>query len=339
MPTIADVARQAGVSVSTVSYALSGSRPISDKTKQRIYRAIDELGFQPNLVARSLVSRRTYTLAVVASRLDYYGPSRMVVGVEQQAGELGYSLLLTLLHKPDDPNVAPVLDALAARQVDGIIWAASQIGDNLAWVTPERLAHLPPMVFLAKPGPGVTTVTVDNMGGAIQATQHLLAQGRRKIGLITGPLAYRAARERHAGWQHALEEADLTPNPSLVVEGDWLSPSGAAGARELFRRHSDLDAIFACNDDMALGVLNTAHAAGRRVPTDLAVVGFDNTPTSGHFWPPLTTIHTHAVDAGRLAVRELQSLIEARQANEPAAKPVTRSLATELVIRESSVVE
>jgi LacI family transcriptional regulator len=233
--------------------------------------------------------------------------------------------------------VSPVLDALAARQVDGIIWAASQIGDNLAWVTPERLAHLPPTVFLAKPGPGVTTVTVDNFGGAIQATQHLLAQGRRKIGLISGPLAYRAARERHAGWRQALVEAGLDPDPSLVVEGDWLSPSGARGAQELLQRHPDLDAVFACNDDMALGVLGVAHATGRRVPADLAVVGFDNTPTSAHFWPPLTTIHTHVVDAGRLAVRELHSMIEAKQAGQGSSEAATRSLTTELVVRMSSV--
>ena len=336
MATINDVARRAGVSISTVSHALSGARPISDATKQRIMEAIAELGYQPNKLATSLVSRRSESIAVVASRLEAFGPVRSVIGIEQQAGDLGYQLLLNLLHVPDDPNPSSILDDLVARRVDGIIWAASEIGDNRAWVCAERLKHLPPIVFLGKPREGVTTVSVDNAEGARLVTQHLIAQGRRKIGLIAGPLNFRAASERYSGWEEALERAGLEADPLRVVEGDWTAASGARAARVLLAQSPDVDAIFAHNDQMALGALSALADLGRRVPDDIALAGFDNTPESAFFQPPLTTIATNMIDVGRTAVLELHRLIQAKLQGQDPDAPSAKILSPELIIRQSS---
>ncbi len=338
MATIVDVATRAGVSVSTVSYALSGSRPISEETKQRIQQAIAELGYQPNKLARSLVSRRSESIAVVSSRLEFPGPARTLVGIEQQAVEFGYSVILSLLHEPAEANVMPILDALVARQADGIIWAASEIGDNRGWVGPERLNNLPPIVFLGKPRPGLTTISADSYAGACIAIQHLIDQGRRTIALVTGSLNHRAASLRFAGWEETLQKNQLVPDSSLVAEADWTAAGGNQAARALLAQRPAVDAIFAASDLMALGVLSAARNLGRRVPDDLAVVGFDNVPESEFYSPPLTTMYTRRDQVGRLAVQELHRLIEAKHRGAP-LEPSARTITPELVIRASSVVQ
>ncbi|MCC9077689.1 LacI family transcriptional regulator [Litorilinea aerophila] len=335
--TIVEVARRARVSAGTVSNALTGKRPVSPATRARILRAIEELGYQPNLLARGLVNRRSGTLGVVVSGLEYYGPSRTLVGIEREANQLGYSLILDLLHTPEADNVEHVLGILTSRRVDGIIWAVHEVGENRAWVSEERLHRLPPIIFLTMGfRPGVAVVTADNRRGACLATRHLLDEGRRRIGLITGPLSWWEARERQAGWQATLEEAGLSPDPSLVVEGDWNAPSGEAGLHRLLEQVPDLDAVFVSNDQMALGVLRAAHLLGRRVPEDLAVVGYDNIPQAPYFWPPLTSVRQQLIRLGSVAVRELQKIIERRQAGQEPGEPVQMALEPELIIRESS---
>jgi LacI family transcriptional regulator len=336
--TLQDVARLAGVSTKTVSRVVNDQGEISESTRQRVQAAIEQLGYRPNITARNLVSGRSDTLAVMASGLEYYGPSHTLVGIEQQSCDLGYSLLLSLLPRPEDTNVNPVLDTFIARRVDGIIWAVPEIGDNRAWIKSDWLKHLPPIVFLSMgPQPELPVVAVDNRSGAALATQHLLDQGRRRIGLISGPLAWWEARERYAGWQDTLLRAGLSVSPSLVVNGDWTAASGEQGMRKLLEQQPDIDAVFACNDQMALGALGVAHQLGRGVPQDLAIVGFDNIPESAYFWPPLTTVHQQLTDVGRIAVQVLHKLVEARRHSEDGAEPATTLLAPELVIRASSL--
>jgi len=336
--TLRDVAKLANVSAKTVSRVVNNQGEISPATRQRVQAAIEQLGYRPNILARSLVSQRSDTLAVVASGIEYYGPSHALIGVEQQSYELGYSLLLSLLPRPDDTNVNPVLDAFVARRVDGIIWAVPEIGNNRTWIQPALLQHLPPTVFLSmEPRPGLSVVAVDNRGGGAQAVQHLIDQGRRKIGVITGPLDWWEARERCAGCRDTLQRAGLEMSPSLTVEGDWSAASGERGMRKLLARHPDLDAVFACNDQMALGALGVAHELGRRIPQDIAIVGFDNIPESAHFWPSLTTVQQQLVDAGCTAVQVLQKLIEAKRQDRDHAEPLSTLLPTQLVVRASSV--
>lgn len=334
--TIIDVAQRARVSAGTVSNVLTGKRPVAERTRTRILAAIAELGYQPNLLARSLVNRATNTLGVVASGLEYYGPSRTLVGIERQAAALGYSLLLSLLHDPESANVANVLDDLLARRADGIIWAVHEIGDNRAWLEPERLRSLPPIVFLTmERRPQTVIISTDNRGGAALAVQHLLQQGRRQIGIITGPLEWWETRERLAGWRDSLAAAGIRSDDALIFQGDWTAASGERAYYHLMARRRGIDAIFACNDQMALGVLRACHFDGRRVPQDLAVAGYDNMPEAAYLVPSLTSVRQHLADVGRMAVEELHRAILARsQGDTP--EPLFHLIMPELIVRESS---
>ena len=174
------------------------------------------------------------------------------------------------------------------------------------------MERLPPIIFLSmKSQVGLATVSVDNRHGGQLAVRHLIEQGRRRVGLITGPLAWWEARERYAGWQDALREAGLEAANSLVVEGDWSAASGAQAMRTLLEREPQIDAVFVCSDQMAIGTLGVAHRSGRSIPQDLAIVGFDNIPESEFLLPPLTTLYQQLIDAGCLAVQHLHQQIEA----------------------------
>jgi LacI family transcriptional regulator len=337
MPTVKDVASRANVSPGTVSNVLTGKRPVAPATRERVLRVIEELGYQPNILARSLINRRSDTIAVVASGLEYFGPAQAVTGIEREADRHGYSVILELIPWLDRTQTKRALEMLSGRQVDGIIWAVPEIDDNRDWVLRENLDRLPPIVFLSMaPRPGVRVLAAGNRYGARLATQHLIERGRHQIGLITGPTDWWEVQERRLGWQEALSRAGLPCDDSLVFAGDWYASSGEAGLRALLERHPDLDAVFASNDQMALGVLRAAHLAGRRVPVDLAVAGFDNIPESAYFWPPLTTINQNLKAVGGEAVRALNQLIDARLAGEPAPALATDAHRPELIIREST---
>jgi LacI family transcriptional regulator len=336
--TLRDVAELAGVSTKTVSRVVNHQTEISEATRQRVQAAIDQLDYRPNILARSLIRQRSKTLAVIAWGIDYFGPSRTVLGIEQEANELGYSLFLSLISQPTDDH-KQILDTLISLRVEGILWVIPEVGDNRKWVQTSRLDHLPPIVFLSMESrPGITVVSVDNRNGARQAVQHLIKQGRRRIGIITGPLTWWEARERYAGWQEAMQEAGLKASPSLVVKSDdWLALNGERGLRTLLAQAPDLDAVFAGNDQIALGALGTAHQLARRVPQELAIVGFDNIPEAAFYWPPLTTIYQRLVDVGRIAVKSLHEMIMARRLQRVPIQPVSTTLKPELVIRASSL--
>ena len=335
--TLKDVAKLAGVSTKTVSRVVNAQGEIRAETRVRVQAAIEQLGYRPNILARNLVHQRTDTLAVVAWGIELYGPSRCLLGIEEQADELGYSLLLNLRCGPDDSQVDGVLDALMARRVDGLIWAIPEVGANREWITPEMLAELPPIVFLSMaPRRGVSIVAIDNRTGARQATEHLIVRGRRKIGIITGPLNWWEARERLSGWQDALTRAGMDPAAALIVQGDWSAASGERALDTLLAQVPDLDAVFACNDQMALGALSVAHRTGHSVPRPLAVVGFDNIPESAHFWPPLTTVYQQLLQAGRVAVQKLHQLVLARRENGVYQEEMLTLFTPELVVRASS---
>ncbi len=336
--TLKDVAELSGVSTKTVSRVVNNQGEISQETRTRVQAAIEQLGYRPNILARSLIHKRTNTLGVVAWGIDFFGPSRTLVGIEHQAHELDYSVFLNLIDEPDEGDSERFIDTLITHRVDGIIWAVPEVGNNRAWLNSGTLHDLPPIVFLSmEPRPGLTIVAVDNITGAKQATQHLIDQGRRKIGIITGPLAWWEARKRFDGWQAALQQANLEVSPSLVVEGEWSAVSGEQGMKLLLEQQPDIDAVFASNDQIALGALGYAHRQGIQIPKDLAIVGFDNTPESACYWPPLTTVYQQLLDVGRVAVQTLHSMIEAdRQAIQPDNAPLTM-LKPELVVRASSL--
>lgn len=336
--TLRDVAKLAGVSTKTVSRVVNNQTEISDATRKRVQAAIKQLDYRPNILARSLIHKRSNTMAVVAWGIDYFGPSRTVVGIEQQAHELGYSLFLNLVNRPGESEIENLLDTLIAYRVEGIIWAVPEVGDNRAWLESDQLNQLPPIVFLSmEPRPGLAIVAIDNYFGAEQATRHLIDQGKHKIGIITGPLTWWEARERLAGWKTAMKQAGLATSRSLVFEGEWTAASGERGLFKLLEQEPDMDAVFASSDQIALGALGTAHQLGKQIPQDLAIVGFDNMPESACFWPPLTTVYQQLIDAGRIAVKTLHAMIEANRQSKATDEAGITLLKPELIIRASSL--
>ncbi len=336
--TLKDVARLAGVSTKTVSRVVNHQGEIRAETRERVQQAIEQLGYRPNILARSLIHHRTNTLGVVAWGIDYFGPSRTIVGIEQQAHQLDYSLFLNLVDRPDEGGSEQVMDTLIAHRVDGIIWAVPEVGDNRKWLDSSHLEQLPPIVFLSMEArPGLSIIAIDNYIGAKQATQHLIDQGRRKIGIITGPLGWWEARERFRGWEDAMHQSDLATPASLVIEGEWAAASGEQALSTLLLQEPGIDALFASSDQIALGALSTAHRLGRKIPHDLAIVGFDNIPESACFWPPLTTVYQHLINMGRLAVQTLHRMIEANRQSKMLEEMGVTFVTPELIIRDSSL--
>ncbi|MFN8443410.1 MAG: LacI family DNA-binding transcriptional regulator [Caldilineaceae bacterium] len=337
--TIIQVAEACGVSTQTVSRVINNRPDVSDETRQRILEAIRRLNYQPNALARSLIHRRTHTIGVVTSGIDYYGPSRILVGIEEQASSMGYSLLLHLLHDPATVDHQDTLGGLISRQVDGIIWAVPEIGNNLYWVS-ERLPKLTfPIVFLnAHLLKEAIRVRIDNLRGGQLATQHLIEQGRREIGLITGPLDWVEAVERKRAWQRTIHAAGLSADEGHIVNGDWSPQSGERAMHQLLQQCPKLDAVFVSNDQMTLGALKAVNELGRRVPHDIAMVGFDDIPEASYFQPPLTTIRQPLHDLGVQAVQKLVHLILNEEAYQQEKTIEANILLPELVIRRSSVI-
>lgn len=336
--TIEQVARSAGISRQTVSRVVNDHPSVAPNTRLRVQKVIARLGYQPNVLARSLVHRRSHTLGVVAAGLEYFGPSGTLVGIEHRASELGYSILLYLLHRPQVDDVTQVLNSLLSRQVDGIVWAVPEIGGNRTWLQ-QRTPDLPvPIVFLSMhPSDGLPVVAVDNQAGGRLAAEHLLTQGYRHVGLITGPLDWWEARERKLGWEVALQQAGLNVEEHMAFEGDWTASSGERGFCQLLDQFPEMDALFACNDQMALGVLQASHRRGLRVPADLGIVGFDDIPESAFFWPPLTTVRQELRELGGMGVEQVSGMIAASRGEVSPALPEMIWLAPRLVVRGSSV--
>lgn len=213
-----------------------------------------------------------------------------------------------------------------------IIFAAPETGTSAAAQPARSSVPRPPIVLLkAEPSAEFSTISVDNRGGAMMATRHLLALGRRRIGHIGGPPTWREARDRADGWRAALAEAGVEPGP--MTSGDWSSASGARAFADVLAQAPDLDGVFVANDQMALGLLHVAHARGVPIPDEIAVVGFDGLVEGAEFTPSLTTIGQPLRELGRLAVRELLSSIN-DEGGPPGVRNVT--LATELILRDSA---
>ena len=203
--TIKEVAREAGVSIQTVSRVLNELPHVAPETRDRVLQIIDRLQYKPSSLARSLIQQRSMMLGVVTAGLSYIGPSRTLSGITAQADAMGYDLLLHELPAYETADVEPFLNTMLSRQIDGVIWAVPEIGDNRRWLL-EQVPDLNiPLVFLTMhPQAGLSIVSVDNYSGARLATEHLLQQGYRHIGHIAGPLAWWESQQRKAGWSDAL---------------------------------------------------------------------------------------------------------------------------------------
>jgi LacI family transcriptional regulator len=337
--TIRDVAQEAGVSYQTVSRVINDRPDVAAETRARVQRAITELGYAPNIIARSLIQGRSNTLGVVGFGLELFGPTRVLTGIERAATELGFSLLLSILDRFDPNRMDSIINDLLARQVDGVVWAVPGHVSVFEWLV-DKLGELTvPIVFLNKcPDPDQQVVAMDNRLGARLAVEHLLEQGYRRVGVITGPRGWWEAQEREAGWRATMQAAGIDKLGELEAEGDWSAASGDAGFHTLIARVPDLDAVFACNDQMALGVLRAARHLGLDIPRDLAVVGFDDIPEASYFSPALTTVRQDPRELGALAVERMNEMIQARQ-EDRTIEPSVSWVRPRLVIRASSIRE
>jgi LacI family transcriptional regulator len=338
--TIREVAAAAGVSTQTVSRVLNGKDDVAPETLERVQRIIRETGYSPNMLARGLTQGRSHVLGVVAYGLDYFGPSRVVTAIERQAAEMGYAISLTLILEPESDDVDHVLRDLCARQVDGIIWAIPEVSGNRSWARTQGEA-LPVPVMLVGGMAGrayLPSIGIDNAAIGRLATEHLIDGGGRNVGIVTGPLTWWEAQQRYEGWRQTLESRGQVASDCLVVEGDWTVASGEQSLYRMLDKCPEVDAIFASNDQMALGVMHAAHRLGIPLPEKLSVVGVDNIAEASHFWPPLTTVYQPLADAGAMAVQEIDDLINlaGRSRAVQSVTPEMRLLEPSLIVRDSS---
>src|SRR5688572_22902011 len=217
--TIKQVASVAGVSTQTVSRVINERPDVSPETRKRVQDVISSLAYQPSALARSLIRQRSHTLGVVTAGLRHIGPSRTLSGIAAAAEAAGYSLLLKELPSFDDNDIEPIFQALLSRHVDGIIWAVSEVGNNLNWVESPPLDVGIPLVFITmEPQKNIPVVSIDNYLGGRIAMSHLLEQGYKHIGHISGPLDWWEARQRLEGWKDGLREAGIEFKENQWVE-------------------------------------------------------------------------------------------------------------------------
>lgn len=302
-PNLEHVAARAGVSRATVSRVVNGQATVADDLRERVQRAVDELGYVPNQAARALTTRRSDAVALVASEpaARVFGDpffSGIVRGVSTETNRAG--LQLVLLMAQDFEDLERVKRFLRSSRLDGVMLISGHAGDGL----PEELRRLStPYVIGGRPAdPGYHEAYVDNenvVGGEV-ATRHLASLGRSRIGTVTGPLDMSAGVDRLEGYRNVLGAGY---REELVEEGDFTQRGGEAAMDRLLRRAPDLDAVFAASDLMALGAMAALRRAGRRIPEDVALVGFDDNEFALTSDPPLTTVRQDPMIQGRAMVR------------------------------------
>jgi LacI family transcriptional regulator len=327
--SVKDVAARSGVSFQTTSKVLNGKGSVSDVTRARILRAAHDLGYVPNLQARSLVVRSTRTVGVVASDFSDYSLSRFIFGAEAEARRRGFGVVIASIDA-DGSGGEVALPALMEHRVDGLLLAAPQMEDDRrAAQLVER--NLPAVSLHHVPGPVLAVIGADDELIGHMATTHLIERGHRRIATVIGPQGRRVTQSRLRGYRSALEEAGLEFDPTLVEDGRGEIAGAVAATERLLARRPDLTAIFAQNDTMAIGVLSALRGAGRRVPQDCAVVGCDDIDMAPYTVPPLTTIHVQLYETGQEAMRLLLGMVE------KGAVPLRKTvLPVHLVVRESS---
>ena len=330
-PTLEDVARRAGVGRGTASRVINGGARVSERARAAVEQAIGELGYVPNRAARSLAGRRTDAVAlVIAESEERVFGEPFFAGVVRGIGTAltARERQLVLLLAPAD-RTATLSDYLTRQHVDGVLLLSLHDDDTLA---SRILEHGVPVVLGGgtRPGPELGYVDNDNELGTRLAVEHLLERGRRAIATITGPLDMEVGRVRLRAFRTALASAGIEVGEELIAVGDFSQDSGEEAMRTLLQRRPDLDAVFCANDPMAAGALGVLRDAGRRVPEDVSVVGFDDSRLALSTHPRLTSVHQSAEAMGREMVALLLELVDGQ------GRPEVRVLPTSLVVRESS---
>lgn len=324
--SMADVARVAGVSAQTVSRVSNGQDTVTETTRQQVLTAMRDLGYRPNSAARALKRGAFHTLGVMTFTLSTAGNIRTIEGIVASAAERDYGVTLIPVTTLTQAGLRGAFTKMHELAVDGVI----AIVEKHLWDTVEIV--LPPGVNVvvadSDAGDRYPVVDTDQRAGARLAVEHLLALGHATVHHVAGPEGSFAAARRREAWSETLTGAGRDVPPPL--SGDWSAESGYRCGQQIAGR-GGVSAVFAANDQMALGVLRALHEAGLRVPADVSVVGFDDLPDAGSYHPPLTTIHQDFAEVGRLCVEKVLE-----QADGGPSGSGTTLVPTHLVVREST---
>ena len=324
-PRLEDVAALAKVSHQTVSRVINNHPNVSTATRERVEAAIAELGYRRNTAARSLVTRRSQTIGVIASELGQYGPANTLLGVQQAAREAGYFVSIAATRVAGADAIFDAVRHLTDQGVDGMIVIVPHDGTLQAL---EGLNLDVPVVVVGQAGAGpISGVMVDQKTGARLAVAHLVGLGHERIGHVSGPPDWIDGQARVDGWREELAEAGL--DDDLLIEGDWSAGSGYRIGQQLAENRA-ATAVFVGNDQMALGLLRAFGEKGVRVPGDVSVVGFDDQPEAAYFMPPLTTVRQDFEELGRRCMDLMRAQIE------DGAAGGTLVVNPELVVRAST---
>jgi DNA-binding LacI/PurR family transcriptional regulator len=323
--SITDVARLAGVSVPTVSRVLTGAARVTPDKVARVEAAIDELHYRPNEVARALVSGSSNMIVVLAGNTTYYGYAATIQGIEEAARIAGMMVVIAVIQSSDKVHVASAVQSALRQPISGIVVLKFDVEGVAA------LAQIPHTIPVAVASGMLEDehpqAVMDEFAGGEAATRYLLSLGHKTVHHVSIPQSGSGEDLRTLGWRTALADAGITPPP--VIPSSWDPQTGVRIGRELAAR-LDVTAIFCGNDEIAMGVISGARSAGRRIPEDLSVVGFDDHPLSSLWSPALTTVRQDFVALGRNTFELLWNEIRKISA------PAHTSEATQLIIRESA---
>ncbi|OJU10089.1 MAG: hypothetical protein BGN86_06100 [Caulobacterales bacterium 68-7] len=325
--TIKDVAEAVGLSIATVSRALSNPSMLNAATLERVSKAIDELGYRPNLTARNLKTNETRLIIVTAPSLSPFF-LEFFRGAEQAARETNYSVLIG--HTERDPvRERGFVDQVNSRRADGMVLVSSM---GLATLS-EGARRLPPMVIALDIGPDndLPNVRVDHAAAAAEATEHLLSLGHRRIAHIKGAEFSPMTAHRLEGFQRALAAHGVPFDPTLVAQGAFTMESGEQAMESLLAAGPPPTAVFAANDEMAVGAIRALRRAGLRTPQDVSVVGFDDQRIAALYEPPLTTVRIPTFEIGYLSVKKLTRMLAGEAAELETVLPC------QLIIRQSTL--
>ncbi|MDP2369955.1 LacI family DNA-binding transcriptional regulator [Rhodoferax sp.] len=324
--TIKDVAREANVSVATVSRALNGLSTVTDKTRARVMKIAAEMNFVPSSAARSLISRRTQTIGALLPDLHGEFFSELIRGIDQAARAHGLHLLLSSI-RGDAAEAAAAMKSLHGR-VDGLLVMSPHA--DAAFLDKNLPKDIPAVLMNSRIGGGFPSFSVDNYGGSVAMMRHLVARGHQHIALIAGPEHNFEAQERLRGYRDIM--AQLVPDTEeLVLQGDFSEESGWRAGSQVLALAQRPTAVFAANDMMAIGCLFALNEAGVKVPNEIALAGFDDIPMARFVSPPLTTVRVRIAELGSMALERLAMGIE--HPERMSASPQT--LRSELVVRSS----
>jgi len=324
-PSINDVAKAAGVSAQTVSRVANGKDIVRPQTRDRVIAAMQQLGYRPNGAARALKAGRYRNIGVIMFTLSSYGNMRTLESIASEATTAGYALTLIPLDAATQASVSGAFARLSEQAVDGIIIVIE--AHLLHQADIELPTGMPVVVVDAGARAQRPVVDTDQAQGARLATEHLLGLGHATVWHVAGPEESFSAERRRRSWEDTLRAHGATV--PRVLRGDWSAESGyRAGLR--LADDAEVTAVFAGNDQMAIGALRAFHERERPVPDEISVVGFDDMPESANFWPPLTTVHQHFEEVGVRALSALLRQVEGEEPAEPSLVP------TELVVRQST---